>query len=105
MVLTCFVLEQKIQNDQKLPKWNWRSRVGQFIRFLDEHFSLVDNLQHLSSGNISPHFHLVFDDLFETVNKQGDNDITIEVICSDIFDTHKYCYEKEDFDNSGNIIY
>ena len=28
-----FVLEPKLQDDQKLPKWNRRSRLGQFIGF------------------------------------------------------------------------
>ena len=34
-----FVLEVKLQNDQKLPKWNRRARMGQFIGFSDEHSS------------------------------------------------------------------
>ena len=36
-----FVLEAKLQNDQKLPKWNRRSRMGQFLGFSDEHSTLV----------------------------------------------------------------
>ena len=28
-----FVLEAKLQDDQKLPKWNRRSRLGQFLGF------------------------------------------------------------------------
>jgi hypothetical protein len=35
------VLEPKLQNDQKLPKWNWRACVGQFLGYLDEHSLLV----------------------------------------------------------------
>jgi hypothetical protein len=34
-----FVLEVKLQNDQKLPKWNRLARMGQFIGFSDEHSS------------------------------------------------------------------
>jgi hypothetical protein len=39
-----FVLEAKLQNDQKLPKWNQRARMGQFVGFSDEHSSLVANV-------------------------------------------------------------
>jgi transposase InsO family protein len=38
------VLEPQLQNDQKLPKWNRRARVGQFLGFSDEHLSLVANV-------------------------------------------------------------
>ena len=34
------VLDPKLQNDHKLPKWNRRARVGQFLGYLDEHSSL-----------------------------------------------------------------
>jgi hypothetical protein len=39
-----FVLKAKLQNDQKLPKWNRRARMGQFVGFSDEHSSLVANV-------------------------------------------------------------
>ena len=81
-----FVLEPKLQNDQKLPKWNRRSRMGQFIGFSDEHSSLVANVRNLSTGHISPQYHLVFDDLFETFIRQGDNDNVVDGICNDLFE-------------------
>ena len=58
--------------------------MSQFIGFSDEHSYLVANVQYLSTGYISLQFHLVFDDLFEEVICQGDNDSTIEAICSEI---------------------
>jgi hypothetical protein len=39
-----FVLKAKHQNDQKLPKWNRRARMGQFVGFSDKHSSLVANV-------------------------------------------------------------
>ena len=36
-----FVLEAKLQNDQKLPKWNRWSRKGRFMGSSDEHSTLV----------------------------------------------------------------
>ena len=41
--------------------------MSQFLGISDEHSSLVENVCILSTRYISPHFHLVFDDLFETV--------------------------------------
>ena len=48
------VLDAKLQNDQKLPKWNRHAHVGQFLGYLDEHSSLVANVQHLSTGHVFP---------------------------------------------------
>jgi hypothetical protein len=38
-----FVLEAKLQNDQKLPKWNRRG-MGEFVGFSDKHSSLMANV-------------------------------------------------------------
>ncbi len=62
-----YVLEPQLQNEQKLPKWNCWSRLGQFLGYTDEHSSLVANIWHLKMGFVSPQYHVVFDDLFETV--------------------------------------
>ena len=100
-----FFLEPKQQNDQNIPKWNQRARLGQFIGFSDLHSSLMPNVQHLSTRYISPQFHLVFDDLFETVICQGYNYIKIESIYSYIFDINRYWYVIEYFYNPVNLIY
>ena len=36
-----FVLEPKLQSGKKLPKWNKRARMGQFLGFSREHSSTV----------------------------------------------------------------
>jgi hypothetical protein len=53
------VFDPKLQNDQKLPKWNRRAHVGQFTGYSDEHSSLVANVRHLSTGHLSPQFHVI----------------------------------------------
>jgi hypothetical protein len=80
-----FILEAKLQNDQKHPKWNGRAQMGQFVGFSDKHSSLVANVRHLSTNFISPQFHVVFDDLFNTVNRMGVDEPVIESICQDCF--------------------
>ena len=79
------VLDPKLQNNQKLPKWNRRACVGQFLGYLGEHLSLVVNVWHLYTGHVSPQFHVVFDDLFETVIRNGDNDAVVNSICDGLF--------------------
>ena len=54
----------------------WNNLLG----FSDEHSSLVANVWHLTTGYISPLFHVVFDDLFETVNCIGVDDRIVESI-------------------------
>jgi hypothetical protein len=100
-----FVLEAKLQNDQKLPKWNRRAQMGQFVGFSDEHSSLVANVRHLTTNFISPQFHLVFDDLFETVNRIGVDDLVIESICNELFQLNRELFAEEELDEAGNIIY
>ena len=100
-----YVLEAKLQNDQKLPKWNRRARLGQFVGFSDEHSSLVANARHLTTNYISPQFHIVFDDLFETVNRTGVDDTVVESICQGLFQRERELYAEEELDDAGNIMY
>ncbi len=100
-----FVLEAKLQNDQKLPKWNRQAQMGQFVGFSDKHSSLVANVRHLSSNFISPQFHVVFDDLFETVNRIGVDELVVESICQDLFQLNRELYAEEEVDKVDNIVY
>jgi hypothetical protein len=76
-----YVLEPKLQNGQKLPKWNCQSRLGQFLGYLDEHYSLVANVWHLKTGYVSPQYHVVFENLFDTVLSSGADNALIDSIC------------------------
>ena len=42
-----FVLDARLQDGKKSPKWNARSCLGQFLGYSDEHSSLVANVRHL----------------------------------------------------------
>jgi hypothetical protein len=90
-----YVLEAKLQNDQKLPKSNMRARLGQFVGFSDEHSSLVANVWHLTTRYISPQFHVIFDDLFEPVNCTGVDDCIIESICDGLFQRYQELYAED----------
>ena len=63
-----YVLEPKLQDGKKIPKWNPRSRLGMFVGFSTVHSSLVPLVLNVRTGKISPQYHVIFDDKFETVS-------------------------------------
>ena len=67
-----FVLDPKLQNYQNIPKWHWRSILGQLLGFSEQHSSLIANVHKLKTGHISPQYHVFFDNFFETVYITGE---------------------------------
>ena len=62
-----YVLDPTLQQGKKLPRWEPRSRRGLFVGFSPHHSSNVPLILNLSTGSISPQFHVVFDDQFSSV--------------------------------------
>ena len=62
-----YVLDPKLQDGKKLPKWNKRSRVGVYLGCSPTHHSSVGRILNLRTGAISPQYHVVYDELFSTV--------------------------------------
>ncbi len=63
------------------------------------------NVQHLSTGHVSPQFHVVFDDLFETVICNGDNDAVANSICNGLFNWNLKLHVDDEFDADDVLIY
>ena len=63
----CFVLDSRIQDNNKIPKWDERVRVGMHVGKSVQHAGNVSLVINLSTGHVSSQFHVVFDDNFETV--------------------------------------
>ncbi|KAL7464995.1 hypothetical protein ACHAXS_005324 [Conticribra weissflogii] len=99
-----FVLEPRLQDGMKIPKWNRCSRQGQFLGFSDEHLSLAANVQNLSTGYISPQFYLVFDNKFEIVIGTEQNDDVVDEICNRLFETNHNWYVKDEYDEDRELI-
>jgi hypothetical protein len=100
-----YVLKPKLQNRQKLPKWNRWSRLGQFLGYSDEHSSLIANIWHLKTGYVSAQYHVVFDDLFETVFSSGANDALVDSICKNLYGTSCEIYATDEYDAHDNLVY
>ena len=81
------VLDAKLQDGHKIPKFNRRARMGQFLGFSNEHSTLVARVHKLSTNYVSPQFHVVFDDLFFSIyNDTKLSDTNIEAIFQDLFE-------------------
>ncbi len=63
-----YVLQPTLQDGKKLPKWQPRSRRAQFVGWSPLHASNVALVRNLTTGSISPQFHVVFDNWFETIS-------------------------------------
>ncbi len=100
-----YVLEPKLQNGQKLPKWNRRSHLGQFLGYSDEHSSLVANIRHLKTGYVSPHYHVVYNDLFQTVFSVGPNTELVDAMCEELFTTSCEVYATDKNNAEDNLVY
>ena len=72
----CFVLDPKLQDGGKVPKFEPRSRQGLHLGWSPKHASTVPLVLNLATGNISPQFHVVFDDWFTTVSSTAERDET-----------------------------
>ncbi len=62
-----YVLDALLQDGTKIPKWNPWACLGFFLEFSDLHSSLVPLVLNVDMGHISPQFHVIFDNKFETV--------------------------------------
>lgn len=69
-----YVLEPKLQDGKKIPKWQPRSRRGQFLGRSTKHASSAALIENVTTGSISTQFHVVFDDWFATVSSTNSMD-------------------------------
>jgi hypothetical protein len=62
-----YVLDPKLQDGKKIPKWEPCSRCGKFLGVSPSHSSTVGLILNLRTGYVSPQYHVVYDDEFTTV--------------------------------------
>ena len=64
-----YVLDPKLQDGKKQPKWDPRARRGMFLGVSKDHSTdNVGLILNLRTEHISPQFHVVYDDKFTTIN-------------------------------------
>ena len=62
-----YVLDSALVSGQSIPKWDDRARVGIYLGPSLRHSRSVALVLLLATGLISPQYHVVFDDHFQTV--------------------------------------
>ena len=68
-----YVLEPRLTSaGGKIPKWQPRSRRGQYVGVSPVHADNIGMVRNLRTGRISPQYHLVYDDWFDTVYASED---------------------------------
>ena len=71
-----YVLQALLQTRSPFPKWGEHSRIGIFLCHSSHHASSIPLVLSTQTGLISPQFHCVFDDNFDTVKgEQADTSI------------------------------
>jgi len=68
-----YVLDAELQQGQRVGKWKERARIGIYLGASPRHSRKVALVLSLMTGHVSPQFHCVFDDMFETLRKSSGN--------------------------------
>jgi hypothetical protein len=61
-----YVLKKELQDRKKAQKWTDRTRIGINIGYSPRHAHSVSLILNLETGLVSPQFHCLYDDMFET---------------------------------------
>ena len=95
-----YVLDKKIADGNKLPRWKPRSHHAVYMGMSPTHASSVPLLLNPDTGYITANFHVVFDDWFSTVSSShdpGDSPVDIsQSPWSDLFRDSVYQYVFDD---------
>ncbi len=67
-----YILQSPLQQGQKVRKWEDRARIGIYLGPSPQHAKSVALVLSLTTGNVSPQYHIQFNDLFETVTKENE---------------------------------
>jgi hypothetical protein len=66
-----YVLNDNLASGKSIPKWHKRARLGVYLGRSPNHAQSIALVMNLATGLMSPHYHMKFDDLFETVKEQA----------------------------------
>jgi hypothetical protein len=72
-----FVLENTLQTPGVgVPKWDQRSNIGIYVGTSPRHSRKIALVLNLTTGHVSPQFHVKVDDFFETLRPSAGNSIS-----------------------------
>ena len=62
-----YLLDPRIQDGKKVPKWETKTRMGQYLRKSPKYARSVGIIRNLRTGYISPQFHVIYVNRFHTM--------------------------------------
>ena len=65
-----YVLDPALQDGKKLPKWTKKSRLAMYLGQSPVHSPTIGRILDLRTGHVSPQYHVVYDELFNSVQGQ-----------------------------------
>ena len=93
-----YVLDPKLQDGKKIPKFNPRSRRGVFMGLSPKHSSTVPLVMKTETLAITPQFHVVFDDWFTSVVSVSEGETFDDRVWHELFSNSRYYFEFDDDD-------
>ena len=76
-VCVTYVLDPKLQDGKKLPKWDFRTRQDQYLVKSSKHVSFIGLVRNIHTGFISPKFHVIYDNSLYTVYGENDGNTAV----------------------------
>jgi hypothetical protein len=68
-----YMLDERLQTGKSISEWKHKARIGVYLGASLRHSRKVALVLSLTTGHVSPQFHVVFDDLFETMRPSAGN--------------------------------
>jgi len=103
-----YVLDPKLQDGKKLPKWTPQSRRGMFLGHSSDHSTSIGRILNLVTGKITTQFHVVYDDFFTTVPNvdatRTQEQIEATIPWDDFIPQNAERYIEDEVDDNGNEI-
>jgi len=96
----CYVLDPKLQDGGHIPKFDARSRQGMNLGWSPKHAATVPLILNLTTGHVSPQYHVLFDDWFSTVDSsdQSSEDAIESQQWEELFDNGRFQVAFDDDD-------
>jgi hypothetical protein len=98
-----YVLDALLQDGKKIPKWNPQAPLGLLLGFTDLRSFLVPLVLKVDTGHISPQFHVIFDNEFETVTSLAIGE-PLDKQWADIFWLGRECFLDVNYDVNDQPI-
>jgi hypothetical protein len=104
-----YVLDPKLQDGKKLPKWSPRCRRGQYLGPSPDHSTTIGRILNLRTGFVSPQYHCVYDDQFSSVSNAGagefiNDDVLLHQVWDKLIESGYERVLEQEYDERGRLL-